>query len=665
MIARYLTSNEIAQLLATTIRWIQQRAQKENWQYRTCAVRGGQERRYLLLTLPEDVQMAYAVSIKTSFEELQKELKPDDIGFNKKVVITGYNCRSRPAREAKPFAQSCRKGREKAHLRAKLIGAWSASGLSPEAFAAKYSAGEIVPEIRGALGKKELSASTLYRWMQQYTSGGEDGLAPQYVSRRGGNGASLDDRTKSLIWFYYLNKNRPSAANVIRKLKEKDNIEVGRSIAYRYIGTEISEAAKIYYRQGPKAYKDKCVPYIDIDYTKFHSMQWAVYDHKTLDFASRVMRADGWHRARLSLTCAIDKRSRKILGWHIDETPSTLTIIRATRMMVERYGCPEGAQTDNGRDFTGYWFSGDAWNEQHSRLGAKDRRVISSVLEDLGMAISYTTPYHAQSKNIERLFGFMALEFDKSFDSYLGSNTSDRHDQSRLYVGSFEGAPMRPIEELPTIEETRLLFAKFAEWYNSTWKHSGQGMGGKTPDVVFAENLRGRRDIPKEYEKYVWTRREIKTVQQNGVRDGGSWYYNEAMLAIIGQEVELRVSIDDIGAGYIFNLHGEYLYDAASEFKDSGIVEENMAKVRRHRRQANRHLDKYEGAINEVKKDKRTQLEELRDAEAAAMATFELKVVGGEPLPVSARGTNTPNALTLVPPAKPQKKKVRTMFDAE
>jgi hypothetical protein len=34
-------------------------------------------------------------------------------------------------------------------------------------------------------------------------------------------------------------------------------------------------------------------------------------------------------------------RSRKILGWWIDEVPSTLTIIRAIRMMVEPYGCPD------------------------------------------------------------------------------------------------------------------------------------------------------------------------------------------------------------------------------------------------------------------------------------------------------------------------------------
>jgi hypothetical protein len=80
----------------------------------------------------------------------------------------------------------------------------------------------------------------------------------------------------------------------------------------------------------------------------------------------------------------------------------------------------------------------------------------------LGCASQFAEPYHGQSKRIERAFGFFATEFDKSFESYLGSNTSDRHDDPRLYAGSFDGAPARPIEELPTIEETRELFGRGA-----------------------------------------------------------------------------------------------------------------------------------------------------------------------------------------------------------
>ena len=368
-----------------------------------------------------------------------------------------------------------------------------------------------------------------------------------------------------------------------------------------------------------------------------------------------MSRGGEWHRARLVLTAVTDKRSRMILGWWIDEIPSTVTIIRATRKMAEKYGCPDTAQFDNGKDFTSYRLTGNAWNEQHNKIGEAGWKAVSSVMDDLGCASRFTEPYHGQSKHIERAFGFFASEFDKSFESYLGSNTSDRHDESRLYVGSFDGAPARPVEELPAVEETRALFGKFAEWFNTAWKHSGQGMDGKTPAQVFEENRKSRRGLPPGFEKYVWTRLEIKTVQRNGVSHEGEWYYNPAMQAITGQEVELRVSIDDLGEAYVFTLAGEFLYEAVSGFKDSGITEENVRNVNRLRKQAKQQLEKYQNAINRLGKDKKTQLEELRDSggglpDTGGRSGYEpplviedtREVAGGEPLSVINRRLRLP-----------------------
>ncbi|MDR1585912.1 MAG: Mu transposase C-terminal domain-containing protein [Treponema sp.] len=617
------------------------RAKKEGWPYRSYAVRGGQERRYHLANLPEDIQTAYAESLAIGLEELQSALKPVLV-CEKKVVLANYNGRSGGGGgEPPPLERADKKKRRTANLRAKVIRAWDDTGWNVEQFIFEYNAGNIASDLRAELGGKQLSKSTLYNWLGKYQNHDEAGLVPQY-KKRGGCGASLDKHTKELIWFYYLHKNKPSAARVIRLLAEKEKIEVNPCIVYRYIRYEIPQNVKDYFRKGEKYYHDHYESYVSIDYTRYHAMEMVVYDHKTLDFASRVKRADGWRRVRLVLTCILDKRSRMILGWWIDEVPSTVTIIRATRMMVEACGCPESGQFDNGRDFKSCWFSGDAWNEQRDRFGKKEREAVSCVTGDLGMAVHFTEPYHGQSKHIERAFGFFAAEFDKSFESYLGSNTSDRHDESRLYTGAFDGAPARPIGELPTLEETRALFAAFAEWHNTKHKHRGQGMGGKTPRQVFNETLRGRRDLPEGWEKYVWTRREIKTVQRNGLLSEEQWYYNPAMQAITGQRVELRVSIDDIGKAYIFNLEGEYLYDAVSQFKDSGITEENVRNVRRRRKEARKDFDKYKNAIKEIGKDRKTLLEEMRDGQIPDEPEDTREVAGGEPLAVIKRRLRLP-----------------------
>ncbi len=657
---KWLTPDDIAPLFSTTSRSIRRRANWEAWPRRKQSVQGGQQYRYRLADLPEDVQIAYAASLQTSLEALRAELAPAEKA-EKKADVPRYNGRAKKQdKKLIPIEQLPEARRAVARLREKVLFAWSASGLKAEDFVRAYHARAAVPDLKEQLGPHGdiKTFQTLYRWLALYTQFGLEGLAPQYAVKKGGNGASLDQHVKELIWFYYLNKNKWTGAKVLRTLEKKEGVTISRDIMYRYIKTEIPESVKAYFRMGKKYFHDKFECYINIDYTRYRSMQMVVYDHKTLDFASRILRVDGWHMVRLFVTVVIDKRSRKPLGWWVDETPSTLTIIRATRMMVETYGCAEEAQMDNGQDFRSYWFTGNAWNEQHLKFGAKEEKAVSSVIDDLGTAVHFTEPYRGQSKNIERFFGFMASEFDKEFDSYLGSNTATRPDEAKLYLGAFDGAAKRDIMELPTIEEARELVDGFMRAFAATHHHTGDGMNGRTPDEVFAENLQARRDIPEAYRKYIWTRREIKTVQRDGVKSGNDWFYNTQMQMFIGQQVELRVSIDDIGQAYIFSLEGEYLFDASSEFKDKGFTEENNRDLARKRAKAAKHLDKYKLAQKELQKDRKSKLEELRDAKAEEPVTYE--VINGGTISVPAGGPK----LALVKNEKPVRK-LKRLFDDE
>jgi putative transposase len=640
MTDKWLTASEIAELLSITKRPLNIRARHEKWPYRSYAVRGGKERLYHLAALPEKVRAAYAASIGISLDELTARLCPASKPES-------------PDPAVKPWKEIINEDRETARLREKVILAWRDSGCTQLEFCAAYVAGGVLPEpeVRAALGES-LPDSTLSRWHQRYSRSGVEGLAPRYEHGKGGSGASLDEHIKALIYFYYLRQNKDSLRKVHRRLEKEAGVKINYSILCRFVRYGIPGGTKDYFLRGEKYYRDHNESYIDRDYTLYHSMQVVAADHKTFDFISRVKRIDGWHIVRLSLTCIADLRSRKILGWHIDEVPSTLTIIRAVKMMVEQYGCPESFLVDNGKDFSSYWFAGDSWNEQHKKFGKKEKREISSVTGDLGSIVQYCTPYRGQSKPIERFFGFVSGEHDKSYDGYTGSNTADRIDELKLYWGNFDGGQKIPIEELPTIEEVRKIFGRFVKEFNSQWHHSGRGMDGKTPDAVFEENRRTERIIPEEYQKYVWTRREIKTVQRNGVKVDEEWYRADEMALIIGREVEIRISIDDIGTGYIFDLKtGSYMYDAPCRLKDAGIKEENVRRVNRERKAARKHLEKYQTAIDEIRKDRKTQLEELRDQEET-QAT--LKVVGGEDLAAAA-----PADFKLVKP----KSKIKKFFD--
>jgi len=108
MIDKWLTSNEIAELLSIDSRSVNRKAKKESWQYRSYAVRGGKEHRYHLANLPENIQAAYASSIKLSLADLQSQLKTDSKP-DKKINIPRFSGRgAKTAVEIKTIEELCR-----------------------------------------------------------------------------------------------------------------------------------------------------------------------------------------------------------------------------------------------------------------------------------------------------------------------------------------------------------------------------------------------------------------------------------------------------------------------------------------------------------------------------------------------------------------------------
>jgi transposase len=201
--------------------------------------------------------------VELSLKELQEQLKPA-LKADKKVDIPRYHARTIQTSAPKVYQGVTEDYRHVAQLREKVIQVYSASGLSAEQFVKAYSGDMAVPgapelpELRKQLGNygKISTYQSLYRWLNQLAQHGVDGLAPQY-SKRGGNGASLDEHTKQLIWVYYLHHNKPSVARAIRVLADKHQITIsGEAIVYRYIRDEIPEAIKAYFRMEEKYYHD-------------------------------------------------------------------------------------------------------------------------------------------------------------------------------------------------------------------------------------------------------------------------------------------------------------------------------------------------------------------------------------------------------------------------
>jgi hypothetical protein len=336
-------------------------------------------------------------------------------------------------------------------------------------------------------------------------------------------------------------------------------------------------------------------------------------------------------------------RSRKILGWRIDLIPNTLTIVRSFSMLVDTGGLPGNALIDNGKDFKSRWFAGSAWKDRKVKLDKEGMFLMDGILQECGCKAHFATPYRGQSKPIERLFGTVIQLFSKSRDFYTGSNTVDAPEDRQLYWKRING---RDRIVTYTLEKLREDFGRFVSWYNSCWNHSGNGMGGGTPDEVFFANLVSKREMPRELRKYIFTIREQRVVQRNGVLLDGISYYNEKLIGLIGDRVEVRRDINDIGKVAVFSLPDcVYQFDAESDmFKDSGCTEEQIRKARASQKKAKELVKTNVADADAIRKSKMTPAEILAEQskgipadgtrhQSPAEIPLEMrKIAGGEPL---------------------------------
>jgi hypothetical protein len=208
MIGKWLTASEISAFTASDKRVRNRRAVTEHWPSRNEKANGGIRRVCQVSALPADIQTAYAESLKLSLAGLQSQLKPAS-KHEKKVILANHSARSDYGAEAAPLEKAGAVKRRVASLRAKVLRAWDNSGLNAERFLFEYNEGRVAQEARAELGGKTLSQSTLYNWLGKYRHHDGAGLTPKHEGR-GGNGASLDERTGEPVRLYCLYKNKPA-----------------------------------------------------------------------------------------------------------------------------------------------------------------------------------------------------------------------------------------------------------------------------------------------------------------------------------------------------------------------------------------------------------------------------------------------------------------------
>lgn len=100
-----------------------------------------------------------------------------------------------------------------------------------------------------------------------------------------------------------------------------------------------------------------------------------------------------------------DLYSGKFVGWKHDVSESKDLVRLAFGNVCMSFGIPSLLYLDNGRAFASKWLTGGVKNRY--RFKVKDEEPLG-IITQLGVEVKWTTPYHGQSKPIERAFGDFA-----------------------------------------------------------------------------------------------------------------------------------------------------------------------------------------------------------------------------------------------------------------
>ena len=189
----------------------------------------------------------------------------------------------------------------------------------------------------------------------------------------------------------------------------------------RHIKSEIPEAVQIYMRDGDKAMKDKCLPYISRMYDNLHANDVWIADNHTFDIQSYDEDSGTIHR--LYLTAFLDAKSGVLVGWNVCDSPNSQSTIIALRHGIMRFGIPKAVYFDNGREFLTHDVGGKG---HRKRKSDNDEIEPPTILQRLGIKMHNAIVRNAKAKPIERTFSTLTMQFARMFEGYCGGTIMQR-----------------------------------------------------------------------------------------------------------------------------------------------------------------------------------------------------------------------------------------------
>ncbi len=328
---------------------------------------------------------------------------------------------------------------------------------------------------------------------------------------------------------------------------------------YRKVQTAIPKPVEIMGRQGMKAFRDRCAPYIRRTYEGMASNEWWIADNHTFDVQTK---GENSSIHRLYLTAFFDARSGIFTGCYVTDAPSSQATLIALRKGIVKYGIPENIYVDNGREFLTFDVGGLGHRLKKSQ---KDKFSPPPVFERLGIKMTNAIVRNAKAKIIERRFRDVKDRLSRLFPTYTGGNVVERPERLKKVI--------KDTDNIPTDYEFTQAVEDILTYYMNEKPYSGavSSDSGKSRMQVYREQLKEKR-VASELDLNLMLMRSTRSqkVGRRGVHltvagEKIDYYNDDLILNYFGESVYCRYDPEDISEVRIYDLDDNYIMTAPTD----------------------------------------------------------------------------------------------------
>jgi putative transposase len=449
----------------------------------------------------------------------------------------------------------------------KLLARQLATAQVPAALLQSATTANQRPRNPGTSGI-HISERTLFRWVGEHRKGGWWALLPA-PTQAGLPLASVGDDVALVLRRY------ASTSGAARNLTQ-----VARDVTAE-LGRHFDEAPGLYERARralPKVDKVKLIKARHTGAERAAKLPFKRRSTETLSpndvwvidghtFKAKVRHPDHGQPFAPEVTLAIDAATRKIVGWSVALSESTIAVGDCIRHAVGTHGIPAIVYSDNGAGERAKAFDCPVAG-LFARLGSEHRTGI---------------PGHPQGHGlIERSWQTHMLRCARRFPTYQGSDVDERtlrnvslelaREQRALKRADATGEVVRLSGKAPSWAQFMDAVAESVATYNGQHRHrglpkhdSGAAQGKHlTPSEAWAAMLVPERQVllGEAELRHLFMPAVLRTAQRGEVRWLNGHFYSPELMHVDEQQVRVHYDIHDGSRVWVWTLEGQFVCEA-------------------------------------------------------------------------------------------------------